>query len=85
MKQEALPARLPSRSRPRAHTIQKARRKAAAADANNRKLFKRTEFGRKRIPSLPVRLALGLVVVLGVPFVLVYRAVRGAKRSGRMR
>jgi hypothetical protein len=58
---------------------QKARRKASAAAAKDSRLFKRTEFGRKRIRALPVRIMLGLIVLVGIPFVFVYRKIRRAK------
>lgn len=55
---------------------QKAQRKAAAADANNSKVFRQTEFGRKRIRP---KILLRLIVPLGIAIAFVYRFIRGSK------
>ena len=60
---------------------QKAQRKAAAATANDPAVFTRTPYGRLRVPPLPVRMGIALVLVLGFPLIWVYRIVRGARRS----
>ena len=61
---------------------QKSERKAAAADANDRTIFKRTQFGRLRVPSYPVRLIVGIIALPVILFIFVYSSIRSAKRPG---
>ena len=65
-----------------AHPNDKAARKAAATHAKDRSLYEVTEFGRKRLTSSPVRVAItvmGWLALLGVPFVFAYHWLRGGK------
>jgi len=61
-------------------TTQKSRRNAAATHANDRTILQCTEFGRRRVPSYPVRFMLGFLGLLGSPLVAVCSAVRVSKR-----
>lgn len=51
----------PTPSMPAPAATQKFERKAAAADANDAKIFQRTEFGRRRIMSFAMRVMLGII------------------------
>jgi hypothetical protein len=61
---------------PAAPTTKKARRKATAATANDRKVFKDTKFGRARIRSFPVQVARGIIMLVSVPVASAYRSIR---------
>jgi len=69
-----------NQTNPTPATTQKSERKATAADANDRTILQRTEFGRRRVASYPVRLMLGFVGLLGSPLVAVCATVRASKR-----
>ena len=68
-----------NQANPTPAATQKSRRKAAAADANDRTIFQRTEFGRRRVPSYPVRFMLAFFGMVAAPFALVYCTFRAPK------
>jgi hypothetical protein len=57
---------------------QKSRRKAAAAGANDYKVYQETKFGRARIRSFPVQVARGIIMVVSAPLASAYRSIRGS-------
>ena len=68
-----------NQANPTPAATQKSERKAAAADADDRTIFQRTEFGRRRVPSYPLRFLLGFFGVVASPFALVYCTFRASK------
>jgi hypothetical protein len=68
---------------PSGPVTQKTRRKAAAATANDYKVFQETKFGRARIRSFPVRLVRGVISLVRVPLAFVYRSTRRPERPVR--
>ena len=60
-------------------TSVKAQRKAAAGEADDDKIFEQTPYGRMRIPSFPIRLLGGIVLLVALPIIAVYRLLRRLK------
>ena len=57
----------------------KAQRKVAAGDADHDKILEQTPYGRMRIPSFPIRLLGGIVLLVALPVIVVYRLLRRLK------
>lgn len=64
-------------------STRKAQRKAAAAAANDSAIFTRTAFGRLRVPPLPIRIAVGLAMLVAFPVIYLFRKFRTSKSVQR--